>query len=247
MNIALVGYGQMGKQVEAVASERGHTIVARVDPIGGDFDELTESIAQKADGAIEFSVPDAVFSNVQSYRKLGLNAVIGTTGWYDKLSQVREMVESGNIGVLYGPNFSIGAHLFFKLVTQAARLINPVKDYDILGYELHHKKKKDSPSGTAHSIARLILENNERKTSLVTEKLERAIEENELHFASVRGGSLPGIHTVLLDSEADTIELTHTARSRKGFALGAVMAMEWLEGRHGFFNVEDFISEILRG
>ncbi len=246
MNIALIGYGQMGRQVEAVAAERRHNIVTRVDPLGGDVEVLSEAAVEDADGVIEFSIPSAVLANVRMYQKLGLNAVIGTTGWYDELTSVREIVESGDIGLLYGPNFSIGAHLFFKLVAQASRLINPISEYDIFGYELHHNKKKDSPSGTALSIARIIMENNDRKTSLVTEKLDRAIESNELHFASVRGGSLPGIHRVLLDSEADTIELTHTARSRKGFALGAVMALEWLEGKRGFFNVEDFISEIFK-
>ena len=246
MNIALIGYGQMGKQVEAVATQRQHNIVIRVDPVGGDVDALSEAAAGNADGVIEFSIPSAVPANVRMYQKLGLNAVIGTTGWYDELPTVRETVESGDIGLLYGPNFSIGAHLFFKLVAQASRLANPISEYDIFGYELHHNKKKDSPSGTALSIARIIMENNDRKTSLVTEKLDRAIESNELHFASVRGGSLPGIHRVLLDSEADTIELTHTARNRKGFALGAVMALEWLEGKRGFFNVEDFISEIFK-
>jgi 4-hydroxy-tetrahydrodipicolinate reductase len=246
MNIALIGYGQMGKQIETVAQERGHQIVTRVDPVGGDAATLSKAAADEADGAIEFSVPSAVSANVKMYNDFNLNAVVGTTGWYDELQRVREVVESGNIGLLYGPNFSIGAHLFFKLVSQASRLSSPIKEYDILGYELHHKKKKDSPSGTALSIARLIMENNDRKTSLVTEKLDRAIEPNELHFASVRGGSLPGVHKVLLDSEADTIELTHTARSRKGFALGAVMALEWLEGKRGLFNVEDFIGEIFK-
>ena len=246
MNIVLIGYGQMGRQVEAVATERRHNIVTRVDPLGGDVEALSEATVEDADGVIEFSIPSAVLANVRMYQKLGLNAVIGTTGWYDELTTVREIVGSGDIGLIYGPNFSIGAHLLFKLVAQASRLINQIKEYDIFGYELHHNKKKDSPSGTALSIARIIMENNDRKTSLVTEKLDRAIESNELHFASVRGGSLPGIHRVLLDSEADTIELSHTARSRKGFALGAVMALEWLEGKRGFFNVEDFISEIFK-
>ncbi len=246
MNIALIGYGQMGKQIEAVAEERGHHIVTRVDPVGGDAEVLSEAAASEAEGAIEFSVPTAVLENIELYKRFKLNAVVGTTGWYDELETVKKIVESGDIGLLYGPNFSIGAHLFFKLVSQAARLSSPISEYDILGYELHHKKKKDSPSGTALSIARIILENNDRKTSLVTEKLDRAIEPNELHFASVRGGSLPGIHKVILDSEADTIELTHTARSRKGFALGAVMALEWLDGKRGLFNIEDFIEEFFK-
>jgi 4-hydroxy-tetrahydrodipicolinate reductase len=124
--------------------------------------------------------------------------------------------------------------------------VNPLDDYDIFGLEGHHRRKKDSPSGTALAIAQVILKNSGRKKRLVTDKLDRAIEADELHFASVRGGALPGTHTVLLDSPADTIELTHTARTRGGFAVGAVMAAEWLAGRKGFTSVDAFVDEIFR-
>ena len=247
MNLALMGYGQMGKQVEEIASGRNHTIIARVDPLVGDTGTLDRRLAEKSDGIIEFSLPDAVLSNVKLYGELGINAVVGTTGWYDRIDEVKDIVRKSGIGFLYGSNFSIGAHLFFRLTAKAAQLINPVPEYDILGFELHHKMKKDSPSGTAHTLAKIIMENCKRKSSLVTEKLDRPIRENELHFASVRGGAIPGIHKVILDSDADTIELTHTARNRKGFALGAVLAMEWLKGKKGFYGVEEFIDGILQG
>jgi 4-hydroxy-tetrahydrodipicolinate reductase len=245
MKIILVGYGQMGKLVETVATQRKHRITVRIDPVGGETDRITAEQAGEAEGVIEFSTPDAPPDNARLYSELGLDAVVGTTGWYDHLDSVRQIIEKGNTGYLWGSNFSVGANLFFKIVAQAAKMINPIPEYDIMGYEMHHKRKKDSPSGTAETIAGLILENNDKKTRLVTEKLDRAIEADELHFASLRGGEIPGVHTVILDSAADTIELTHTARNRVGFALGAVMALEWLKGKRGFFSVEDFIREVL--
>ena len=235
----------MGKQVEAAALERGHTVVAKVDPASGEARGITAKMAQDSDCAIEFSVPKVVIENAAKYCELGLSAVVGTTGWYDQLEAVRSVVLEAGTAYLYGPNFSIGAHLFFRLVSHAAQSINPLPDYDIFGYELHHRYKKDSPSGTALRIANVILEKNKTKTTLATEKLNRQIEGHELHFASVRGGEIPGIHKVILDSQADTIELTHTVRNRKGFALGAVLAAEWLQTRSGFYTVDDFIDKLL--
>jgi 4-hydroxy-tetrahydrodipicolinate reductase len=246
MKVLIVGYGKMGKEVEKVCITRNHTVTARIDPFGGDFEELRLETAKQADVAIEFSLPDAVAVNAKIYSDAGLSAIVGTTGWLAKLDSVKEIVKKGNIGYLYGSNFGIGAHLFFKLVALASKLTNPLPDYDILGYEIHHKKKKDSPSGTAKSTAEIILANSDKKDTLVTDKLDRAIRENELHFASVRGGTIPGIHTVLIDSEADTIEITHTARSRGGLAIGAVMAAEWIAGKKGLFTVDDFIGETLK-
>jgi 4-hydroxy-tetrahydrodipicolinate reductase len=245
MDIILVGYGQMGKMINSICLNRGHTIVARVDPVGGDAGLLTKDLAEKAECVIDFSHPSVVLKNIKDYCNFSLNAVIGTTGWHDHVEQVKAQVMKAGISFIYGSNYSIGAHIFFRLVAAASRIINTIPGYDILGYELHHKKKKDSPSGTAHTIANIILENNKNKSCLVTDKLNRQIEKGELHFASVRGGNIPGIHTVLLDSEADTIELKHSARNRGGFALGAVLAAEWLSGKKGFYHVDDFIKETL--
>jgi 4-hydroxy-tetrahydrodipicolinate reductase len=171
--------------------------------------------------------------------------VSGTTGWYAKLDELRRIVGVSSIGYLYGSNFSIGAHMFFAIAAAAAELASRSPGYDILGYELHHKRKKDSPSGTALTIAKILTTGHDRQKKLVTDRLDRAIAPDELHFASVRGGEFPGTHTVLLDSAFDTIELTHRARSRGGFALGAVRAAEWLAGRKGLFEVNDFIQDIL--
>jgi 4-hydroxy-tetrahydrodipicolinate reductase len=158
---------------------------------------------------------------------------------------VEKTVLTGNIGYVYGSNFSIGAHIFFRLVALASKLTDGFPEYDIMAYELHHKMKKDSPSGTALSTAKIVLDNSTKKDTIVTEKLDRAIAPNELHVASIRGGEVPGTHTVLFDSAADTIEITHRVRSRNGLALGAVIAAEWVIGKKGFFTIEDFIKETL--
>ncbi|MBN2443968.1 MAG: 4-hydroxy-tetrahydrodipicolinate reductase [Spirochaetales bacterium] len=246
MKVIIVGYGRMGKEVEAICAQRKHTIVAKVDPVCGDAPALTKELADQADVAIEFALPESAYDNVKLYTELDLPAVCGTTGWYDRVDEFRNLVTQSSIGYLYGSNFSIGAHLFFKLVARAAQLINPFPEYDIMGFEAHHNRKKDSPSGTALSIANIILENVERKKTILTDKCDHSINESELHFASLRGGHIPGIHKVIIDSEADTIEVSHSARNRGGLALGAVLASEWLKDKKGFFNIDDFISERLK-
>ena len=247
MRAVIVGYGSMGREVERVLAERGHTVAARVDaaPGRGDAPVLTSEVAAGADVAIEFSTADAVIGNARLYASFGLNAVVGTTGWQAKLDELKAIVAASSIGYLHGSNFSIGAHLFFSLVAHASRMLNPLPEYDILSWEVHHKRKKDSPSGTALSMAKVVTSNSTRKTKVVTGRLDRAIAPDELHVASVRGGEVPGIHTVLLDSLYDTVEITHSARSRGGFALGAVRAAEWLAGRKGLFEVTDFIGDLL--
>lgn len=236
----------MGREVEAICTQRKHTIVSTIDPVCGEARALTKELADQADVAIEFAVPEAAFDNVKLYTGFGLNAVVGTTGWHQRVNDFKNLVEQGGIGYLYGSNFSIGAHLFFRLVARAAQCINPFPEYDIMGFEAHHKRKKDSPSGTALSIADIILENFNRKDTILTDKCDRTIKENELHFVSLRGGNIPGIHKVIIDSEADTIEVSHSARNRSGFALGAVLASEWLKDKKGFFTIDDFISERLQ-
>lgn len=257
MKVAIIGYGSMGREVEKVLRDRGHEVSARIDPAlqNADASALTEKIAGDSDMAIEFSHADAVLANARAYARAGLSAVVGTTGWFGKLDELKKTLLDAKIGYLYGSNFSIGAHLFFALAAAATELANPCPEYDIMGWEVHHKRKKDSPSGTALTLARIVTGRSVRKTKVVTERLDRAPEPDELHFASVRGGEEPGTHTLLLDSSFDTIELTHRARSRGGFALGAVRAAEWLAGIHppgaarktGLFEVNDFIHDILQG
>ena len=246
MKVLIVGYGNMGRQVESVLNQRNHTVVGRYDsqPGIGDTDQLTPELLASADTAIEFTLADAVLPHARAYAGAGLPAVVGTTGWDADRSAVEKLIRDHDGAYLWGSNFAVGAHIMFSLVEHAAKLINFLPDYDIFGYELHHTKKKDSPSGTAVTISDKILDNCERKTKLATQRMDRRIEPEELHFASVRGGSIPGIHTVLLDSAVDTVEIRHTARNRNGLALGAVMAAEWLLDKKGFFQVEDFIGDL---
>jgi 4-hydroxy-tetrahydrodipicolinate reductase len=249
MRVAIIGYGSMGREVEKVLLQRGHAVACRVDPeqSAADSPGLTEELARSADMAIEFSHADSVLANAALYVRFGLAAVCGTTGWFARLDELKRLLDGAAVGYVYGSNFSVGAHMFFALVAAAAELANTCPEYDMLGYEIHHKRKKDSPSGTALTIAKIITTQSARKKKLVTERLDRAPAADELHFASVRGGEVPGVHTVLLDSTFDTIEMTHSARSRGGFALGAVRAAEWLVGRRGVFEVNDFIQDTLGG
>lgn len=250
MKLALIGYGKMGKEVERVARLRGHTICAIVDQsgAGATHKEIdgSGSCLKDADVVIDFTMPAAVIQNIRKAAAAKKNMVVGTTGWYDSITEAKQLVGAAGTGFIYSSNFSVGVNVFYKIVEAAARLVNKVPDYDVFGYELHHNQKLDSPSGTAKSIAEILLKNISRKKQVQYDKLDRRINPDEVHFASVRAGWIPGTHVVGFDSEADTIELKHTARSRAGFALGAVMAAEWVKGRKGFFTMNDFISDFFR-
>jgi 4-hydroxy-tetrahydrodipicolinate reductase len=246
MNVLIVGYGTMGREIEKILVERDHSIAARIDPInqGADAKSLTHKIAEKADTAIEFSLPAGVFDNAALYAQTGIRAVVGTTGWHERVPEVKTFFKDRG-SFIYGSNFSIGAHLFFDLVEKAAAAVSDLPQYDIMMYEIHHKNKKDSPSGTALETADRILKAHETKSKIVTARLDRRPEPDELHVASIRGGGEPGQHKVIMDSAADIIEISHQARSRAGLALGAVLAAEWLQSRDGFFTVEDFLDDIM--
>jgi len=245
MKFLIMGYGRMGHEVEQVLLRRGHTITARIDEKPGVGDAVVPSPEdlKNADAAIEFSLPEAVRKNAGIYAAAGLSAVVGTTGWKKDETDVRLLVEKSGIGFVKGSNFSIGAHIIFAVVEEAARLIDPFADYDAMLLEIHHNQKKDSPSGTALTAGDRVLKNLSRKKRIVTERLDRQIAPDELHVASVRGGTVPGTHSLILDSAADSIEVSPTARSRSGFALGAVLAAEWIAEKKGFYEVEDFIAE----
>jgi 4-hydroxy-tetrahydrodipicolinate reductase len=249
MKIMLSGYGEMGRHAEAAALQRGHVVSERVDPVaaGAGYKTLDEVRSFSAEAVIEFALPDGIEERVRWYAAHGLPAVIATTGWTVKTAAVKAIVDAAGGALVYGANFSVGANLFFAIVRRAAQLVRLFPGYDALAYELHHKRKKDSPSGTALTTGDILLEElgPGGKKKLVTDKLDRAVGPDELHFASVRGGFIPGTHTVLFDSAEDTIEITHTARNRAGFALGAVLAAEWIAGKKGCFEFTDFMSEVL--
>ncbi|MBN2812334.1 MAG: 4-hydroxy-tetrahydrodipicolinate reductase [Spirochaetales bacterium] len=259
MKIALVGYGKMGHMIEKAALMRGHEVVCTVDPYAKDAscvtavsEEMLKEIGDSgAEGIIEFSHPASVTNNIFSLVPTGIPLVVGTTGWVDRLEEVRRLVDDTRTAFLYSSNFSVGVNLFYKMVSEAARLMAEFEEYDVAVFESHHNQKADSPSGTGLDIARRIMENLPRKTTLFTDSFTRRPEPSELHLASVRVGSVPGTHTVYFDSAADTIELTHTARTREGFALGAVRALEWLaspgpdgHARIGVYTMNDVFSEV---
>lgn len=246
MKVLLIGYGSMGKEIEKILISRGHSLAGFVDPVApGGHKEVTLGLLDKADVVIDFSSPAAVESNCNVYVQGKTPVVMGTTGWEQIRNKIEKQVTDAGIGFIWGSNFSIGAHLFFILAEKAALLINSLPEYDILLHEYHHKRKKDSPSGTALTAASKIIAGLDRKDTILTETLDRQIKENELHVTSTRCGEIPGTHTVMLDSAADTVEITHRARNRNGFALGAVIAAEWVRDKKGFFPVELFIKEIL--
>jgi len=249
MKIAITGYGKMGQIVEMLASENGHEVVSTIDPIvkTAKFSELNEKNLCGADVVIDFTVPGIVLSNIENYVDYGINVVIGTTGWYEHIQKIKEKVEKSKIGLIWSGNFSIGVNLFFRIIKQSSILMNNCSLYDVMGYEIHHNRKKDSPSGTMNMIGNILLENLNNKRKIVTEKLDRKIAEDEIHLASIRGGNVPGTHAIAFDSEVDTIELKHTARSRKGLAVGALQAAEWIKDKKGFYNIEDMMNEIIGG
>ncbi len=234
MKIALIGYGKMGRMVEGAALQKGYEVVFKGR-------EVAPAI-QTADVCIDFSHPNCILENIHAAVKAGVNLVVGTTGWYDRLEHVKAIINESRIGFLYAPNFSLGVHLFIKIVEEAAALLEPFDEYDAAAIELHHSKKADSPSGTAKALANALLSKITRKQSVESDSVQGPIEPHTLHVASLRCGSIPGTHTVIFDSPADTITLTHQARNREGFASGAILAAEWLQGRKGFYSMDDLLK-----
>ena len=243
MKIALVGYGRMGHAVEEVALERGHEIVARVDPVL-DSREVTPESLDDAEVAIEFSVPGAVTRNIGAIAEAGVDAVVGTTGWHSgAMDKAVAAVEAGGIGLIYAPNFSLGVQLFLRLARSAATLVNALEEYDVHVWEAHHRHKIDHPSGTAIHLADLLIEELDRKGRWSEAPPGGAPDAQVLYVASQRVGETPGTHVVGLEGPDDRIELRHEARGRAGFARGAVEAAEWIRGRPGVFTLDDMLAE----
>ena len=247
MKIAMIGFGQMGQAIKKIALERGHQIVT-IDPQHpqADFKEIdSKSLAGVAVG-IDFTTPAAAIGNIKKFADLKVSLVMGTTGWYEKESEVRELIAQSGIGFLYASNFSLGVNVFFRIAELSAQVINNFPIFDVAGWEAHHNKKADSPSGTAWTIANILKDNIDRKKKINFDKIDRKIEADELHFASVRIGSVPGTHEIIYDSPAETITLNISSRNREGFALGAVIGAEWLGEQKGFFKFDEVFKELLK-
>ncbi len=227
MNLAIVGYGKMGRMIEQLAPDYGGRVQLTLDEFNNvDCGGITRENFSGIDVAIEFSTPATVVQNVERIAGLGVNLVVGTTGWQDSLGRVRSIIESAGTGLVWAPNFSIGVAVFARLVSEAARLFASENEYGAWGWEIHHSTKKDAPSGT---LLKLV------------DSMKKAGYTRPIDVSSSRAGRHPGTHEVGFDCAADTVTLRHTARSREGFARGALKAAQWITGKKGLFE----FSEIL--
>jgi 4-hydroxy-tetrahydrodipicolinate reductase len=244
MKIAILGFGKMGQIIEQFATERGHDVVLKVN--ADNLDELTISNLKDADVAIDFSTPDSVLQNVALCFDAGVAIVVGTTGWYGHLQEVKDQCLEGNNTLLYASNFSVGVNVFFFVNRILAKIMNRYPQYEVQVEEIHHTKKLDSPSGTAMSIAEGIIGELNRKNEWVNELIgsdtELITKPEQLLIESHRIEDVPGTHTVIYSSEVDDIEFKHKAHSRAGFALGAVLAAEWVQDKTGFYNITDMFD-----
>jgi 4-hydroxy-tetrahydrodipicolinate reductase len=226
--LALLGYGKMGKAIAALAPQRGFEVRLVMDvDVNAEGQGITRENFAGVDVCIDFTTPDAVVENTRRVAALGVNMVVGTTGWHDRLEEVQKVIDSAGVGMVYAPNFSIGVNLFYRLVRAASEIFAPFAMYDPYVVEAHHKFKIDAPSGTALEIKR---------------RIQPAFGSREVPVTSVRAGYIPGTHELGFDSEADTIVLRHTARGRQGFAEGALLAARWVVGKKGLFSFAEVLE-----
>jgi 4-hydroxy-tetrahydrodipicolinate reductase len=277
MKIALIGYGKMGKLLEQRALDLGHNVVAVVEPFAAGSAAVSGAPVSKtialaygpagdgplagADIAVEFTRPETAPENILALVERKIPVLVGTTGWHSRLPEITQKVEEAGSSLLWASNFSLGVNLFYRIAAYAAKIADPFADYDVGGWEAHHNKKADSPSGTAKTLVERVLENMSRKTRAIYDTLPGPPPADAIHFPSLRVGSVPGVHSLFFDSPADTIEITHTARSREGFAAGALRAAEWLvnfpgserpgpgrdsgAARRGVYTMDDVLADIL--
>lgn len=230
MKIALLGYGRMGKTIEKIAQERGHQIVSKIDK--GDSYNFNN-----ADVAIDFSIPDAALNNITAALEAQVPVISGTTGWLESYNNVKSLCESKNGAFLYASNFSIGVNIFFELNKQLAKMMSTLDNYRVSMTELHHIHKLDAPSGTAITLAKDII----KETNLEGWSLDED-QDQKIRIDSIREGEAPGTHTIFYTSEVDTISIEHKAHSRQGFALGAVIAAEWIKDKTGVYSMKDVLD-----
>lgn len=236
MKIALLGYGKMGKTIEKIAEERGHKIALKVSE---DIDKH-ELDGSEIDVAIDFSVPEAAFKNITTCFKHSIPVVCGTTGWLDNYEKAKKICKEEDSAFIYASNFSLGVNVFFELNQKLAKMMQGLEQYSVGIEEIHHLQKLDAPSGTAITLAEQILEENKKLKGWQLDDAEK----DEIPVYAKREEDVPGTHTVTYDSEIDSIEIKHTAKSRQGFALGAVVAAEYLEGKKGIYTMKDVLAQL---
>lgn len=231
MKIALIGYGRMGKEIEQIALQRGHNIVLKIN------DNKTYDLSN-ADVAIDFSTPDSAFQNITNCFKNNVPVVSGTTGWLENYEKAVAICNEYKSGFIYASNFSLGVNIFFEINKKLAKMMSQVNGYDISMKEIHHTKKLDAPSGTAITLAEGIIEN----TGYKNWELEKKSNNEIIPIHAKRIPDIPGTHSIIYNSEVDAIEIKHTAHSRKGFALGAIVAAEWLQHKSGVYSMKDVLN-----
>ena len=245
MKIVVAWYWRMWKFVEFHAKEKWYEIILIISPEL--WTKKEDLLNLDFDVIIEFSMPEVAIENMKFYSENNYKVVMATTGWYDKLDEVKEMFKKSNWALLWSWNFSIWVLLFFEFVKNSSKIMNKFEDYDVFWHEFHHNKKADSPGGTALITANILLENIDRKTEIITSELkDRPIKPSELHFSSTRWWSIPWIHSVFFDSQVDNIEITHTARSRDWFAVWSIVCANWLKDKTGYYEIQDFMKEVLK-
>ncbi|MER3497263.1 MAG: 4-hydroxy-tetrahydrodipicolinate reductase [Chitinophagaceae bacterium] len=237
MKIALIGYGKMGKAIEHIALQRGHEVVLKIDE--HNLDSFTAENLQKADVVIEFTGPNSAYENVKKALESNLPLVCGSTGWLEKLDEVNQLCKNKNGSFIYASNYSVGVNIFFEINKKLAQLIASHKDYEPQITEIHHTAKKDAPSGTAITLAEQILQHITRKKQWVNHITDNP---EELEIISERIDPAPGTHKIKYSSAVDDIEIVHTAHSREGFALGAVLAAEYIKDKKGIFSMKDVLN-----
>ncbi len=235
MNIALIGYGKMGKEIEAIAVKRGHTIVLKIS--SSNSGTIKESDLKKADVAIEFSTPHTALQNIKMCFDAQIPVVVGATGWYEHFEAIKKECSEKKGSLFHATNFSLGVNLFFKVNTYLAELMNKYEDYDVSMEEIHHIHKLDKPSGTAITLANQVITKMGRKTKWSIDSKDS----DALFIKDIREGEVPGTHIIKYHSEIDDIEIMHKAHNRKGFALGAVIAAEFLKDKKGIYTMSDII------
>jgi 4-hydroxy-tetrahydrodipicolinate reductase len=237
MNIAIFGYGRMGKEIEQIALDRGHVVLLKVDE--NNLNSITAKEFENIDVAIEFSVPESAFSNISLCFNNNIPVVSGTTGWLEKMDDIILRCNTDNKTFFYASNYSLGVNLFFKLNEHLAKIMNKFSDYDIRVEETHHNKKLDAPSGTAISLAEGIINNNPNMDDWCKEEVNSL---KSIPIKSFREGMVPGNHKVFYESEFDKILIEHDAKSRKGFALGAVLAAEYIKDKKGYYTMNNLLE-----
>lgn len=237
MRIALIGYGRMGQEIEKIAIGRGHQVVLKIDV--DNANDLNVNNLRNVDVVIEFTVPDTAVENYKKCFDAGVPVVSGTTGWLNRWNEVVDYCNKKNTAFFYASNFSLGVNLFFELNRRLAKMMSPFNDYHVEMTEVHHTRKLDAPSGTAISLAEQIIEENSRFSGWINNKSDS---ETELGILSVREGDVPGIHTIKYESEVDFIEITHSSKSRKGLAFGAVLAAEFTVGKTGILSMKEILN-----